>query len=44
MQIMIKEIEKKIDVKRSPEEVMCKIAIKKCLQERDQLISQQHKQ
>ena len=44
MQIMIKEIQRKLYITRSPEELMCQIAIKKCFQERDQLISQQHKQ
>ena len=44
MDIMIKEIQRKLCIKRSPEELMCRIAIKKCFQERDQLISQRHKQ
>ena len=44
MQILIKEIQRKLYIKRSPEELMCQIAIKKCFQERDQLITQQHKQ
>ena len=44
MQIMIKEIQRKLYIKRLPEELMCQIAINKCFQERDQLISQRHKQ
>ena len=44
MQIMIKELQRKLNIKRSPEELMCQIAINKCFQERDQLITQRHKQ
>ena len=44
MKIMIMEIQKKLEVKASPEELMCKIAIRKCLEDREQLINQLHKQ
>ena len=44
MKTMITEIQNKLVIKRSPEELICKRAMMKCFQERDQLISQRHKQ
>ena len=44
MQIMVMEIEKKVSINKSPEEEMCKNAIKNCLHNRDQLINQLYTQ
>ena len=44
MKTMITEIQNKLVITRSPDELICKRAMTKCLQERDQLITQQHKQ
>ena len=41
---MIMEIQKKLDIETSSEELLCKMAIKKCLQEREPLINQLHNQ
>ena len=40
LQILAMEIEKKVFISKSPEEESCKNAIKKCLYNRDQLITQ----
>ena len=44
MKTMITEIQNKMVITRSPDELICKRAMTKCLQERDQLITQRHKQ
>ena len=44
IQIMAMEIKKKVFINKSPEEEACKNAIKKCLHNRDQLITQLYTQ
>ena len=44
MMILIKEVQRKLFVERSPEEETCKMALKNCLHNRDQLISQLYMQ
>ena len=44
MQILIKEVKRKLFIEKSPEEETCEMALKNCLHNRDQLISQLYMQ